>query len=92
VHSKHHTPISALLALNADHKELPADLGSAAAHAAAAHLSSRPRDVDPGIKMAKALESLHSNPVVLPTSADDRINLLHPTHFLGGSICSSTKL
>jgi hypothetical protein len=89
-----HTPISALLALNTDHKEPPADFGSAAAHAAAAaaHLSSRPRDVDPGIKMAKALESLRSNPVVLPTSADDRIDLLHPARFLGGSVCSSKKL
>jgi hypothetical protein len=42
--------------------------------------------------MAKALESLRSHPVVLPTAADDRVELLHPARFLGGTVCSSKKL
>jgi hypothetical protein len=89
----HLTPLPTLLALNADSKE-PADLSAAAAHAAAAaaHLSARPRDTDPGIKMAKALENLRSHPTVVHTAADDRIDLLHPARFLGGAVCSSKKL
>ncbi len=89
----HLTPLPTLLALNADSKEL-ADLSAAAAHAAAttAHLSARPRDTDPGIKMAKALENLRSHPTVVHMAADDRINLLHPSHFLRGAVCSSKKL
>jgi hypothetical protein len=57
----HSTPLPTLLALNAETKE-PAHLSAAAAHAAAAHLSARPRDTDLGIKMAKALENLCSHP------------------------------
>jgi hypothetical protein len=89
----HSTLLPTLLAVNAETKE-PADLSTAAAHAAAAtaHLSARPRDTDPGIKMAKALENLCSHPTVVHTAADDRTDLLHLARFLGGAVCSSTNL
>jgi hypothetical protein len=88
-----HTPLTTLLPLNSESKE-PGDLGAAPAHAAAAaaHLSACPPESDPGIKIAKALESLRSHPVVLPTAADDRVELLHKARFLGGTVCSSKKL
>jgi hypothetical protein len=82
----HSTLLPTLLALNAETKE-PTDLS-----AAAAHLSARPRNTYPGIKMAKALENLRSHPTVIHTAADDRIDLLHPARFLGGAVCSSKKL
>jgi hypothetical protein len=87
------TPLTTLLALNAESKE-PADLSTAAAHAAAAaaYLSARPLETNPGIKMAKVHENLHSHPAVIHTAADDRIELLHPARFLGGAVCSSKKL
>jgi hypothetical protein len=88
-----HTPLTTLLALNSESKE-PGDLGAAAAHAAAAaaHLLACPRESNPGIKIAKALESLRSHSVILPTAADDRVELLHPACFLRGTVCSSKKI
>jgi hypothetical protein len=88
------TPLTTLLALNVDSREPSGDFVTAATHiaTAATHLSARPRDTDPGIKMAKALKSLCSHPTVLPAAADDRIELLHPCLSQGGTVCTSKKL
>jgi hypothetical protein len=74
-----------LIPLNSESQE-PGDLGAATAHAAttAAHLWARPRELDHSIEIVKTPESLCSHPVVLPTAADDRVELLHPARFLGG--------
>jgi len=43
-------------------------------------------DEEPGIMMAKTLESLRSNPVAVAAGTDDRCSILHPARFLGGAV------
>jgi hypothetical protein len=47
---------------------------------------------EPGIAMAKTLESLRDNPTAVTQGVDDRSQVLHPARFLGGAACSAKKL
>jgi hypothetical protein len=71
------------------------DIQSAAAMAAAvaAHFSSQStaKSSAPGIKMAKTLEKLRQNPVIVPEGMDDRISILHDVRFYPGTVCPSKK-
>jgi hypothetical protein len=51
-----------------------------------------PTAQDPGVKMAKNLEKLKTNPVTVPEGLDDRIGILHCARFLGGAVTSGPAL
>jgi len=87
---------SMLLQLNAaaQTKSIPStDEQSAAAMAAAAaaHFAqsaqAAQKNMDPAIKMARALEKLQKNPVDVVAGKDDRITILHIARFLPGQYC-----
>jgi hypothetical protein len=68
-------------------------LANQAAVAAAAQAASlAPKDSDPGVKMAKALEAIRANPIFVEAGEDDRSLNLHQARFLGGAACSAKKL
>ena len=71
-----------------------AEVAAQAAAAAAAHmgLANGSRDEDPGVVMARSLETLRSKPVQIPAGEDDRADRLHSARFLGGAVCSAKKL
>ena len=72
-----------------------AEVAAQAAAAAAAHMglsASSNRDEDPGIVMARSLESLRDRPVQVAAGEDNRSDKLHPARFLGGTVCSAKKL
>jgi hypothetical protein len=94
------TPMQVLMQMNQQAQQAPqaADMQAAmlAAAAAAVQYSQmagfNPTAQDPGVKMAKNLEKLRSNPVTVPEGLDDRINILHCGRFLGGAVTSGTGL
>jgi len=72
-----------------------AEVAAQAAAAAAAHMglaAGGHRDEDPGIVMARSLESLRDRPVQVPPGLDNRSDQLHPARFLGGTVCSAKKM
>jgi hypothetical protein len=71
----------------------PFDYATAAAHAAAAaqHVPGQ-APTDPSVRMAKNLENMKGNPIVILEGRDDRITTLHPARFLGGTVCGTKKL
>jgi len=72
-----------------------AEVAAQAAAAAAAHMglaAATHRDEDPGIAMARSLESLRDRPVQVAAGVDNRSDQLHPARFLGGTVCSAKKL
>jgi len=79
----------------ASHSLNLAEVAAQAAAAAAAHMglaAGSQRDEDPGIAMARSLESLRDRPVQVAAGADNRSDQLHPARFLGGTVCSAKKL
>jgi hypothetical protein len=94
------TPMQVLLQMNQQAQQAPqqSDMQAAmlAAAAAAVQYSQmagfNPTTQDPGVKMAKNLDKLKSNPVTIPEGQDDRINILHCARFLGGAVTSGTAL
>ncbi len=94
------TPMDTLLQMNQQAQQAPqaTDMQAAmlAAAAAAVQYSQiagfNPTAQDPGVKMAKNLEKLKTNPVTIPEGLDDRINILHSARFLGGAVTSGTAL
>jgi len=66
------------------------DLNSSAAMAAAAaaHFAqsaqTAQKNMDPAIKMARALETLQKNPVDVAAGKDDRVTILHVARFMPG--------
>ena len=83
-----------LLQLNAGTQAQPAQSQDAVAlaAAAAAHFAqSTHKSSDPGIKMARALDKLRDNPVMVPAGPDDRISVLHIARFLAGTVLSAKK-
>lgn len=84
---------SVLLQLNASSQPtvpnaVDAHSAAAMAAAAAAHFAQSAQTVqknmDPAIKMARALEHLQKNPVDVVAGKDDRITILHIARFLPG--------
>jgi len=72
-----------------------AEVAAQAAAAAAAHMGLAgpgARDDDPGVAMARSLEKLRDQPVLVEAGEDDRADRLHPARFLGGAVCSAKKL
>jgi hypothetical protein len=47
--------------------------------------------MDPGVKMAKALENLQQNPREVPAGTDNRITILHVARFLAGTVMPAKK-
>jgi hypothetical protein len=47
---------------------------------------------DPSVKMARILESLQENPIVVPEGTDNRITDLHPARFLPGYVTNAKKV
>jgi hypothetical protein len=94
------TPMQVLLQMNQQAQQAPqqADMQAAmlAAAAAAVQYSQmagfNPTAQDPGVKMAKNLEKLRTNPVTIPEGLDDRISILHCARFLGGAVTSGPAL
>jgi hypothetical protein len=72
--------------------DMQAALYAAAAAAAAQFSAFNPAVQDAGVKMAKNLEMLRANPVVVPEGRDDRIALLHDARFLAGAVASGVDL
>ena len=71
------------------------EVAAQAAAAAAAHLGlagAGQKDEDPGVAMARSLETLRDKPVKVDAGEDDRSEKLHPARFLGGAVCSAKKL
>jgi hypothetical protein len=62
--------------------------------AAAAKLSGsvQRQEDEPGIAMAKNLEAVRLNPIIVTAGSDDRSGILHPARFLGGAVCSAKKM
>jgi hypothetical protein len=89
-----------LLQMNLQAQQAPqaSDMQAAmlAAAAAAVQYSQiagfNPTAQDPGVKMAKNLEKLKTNPITIPEGLDDRINILHSARFLGGAVTSGPAL
>jgi hypothetical protein len=42
--------------------------------------------------MAKNLEALRLNQILVTAGTDDRSCILHPARFLGGAVCSAKKM
>ncbi len=84
------TPMQVLLQMNQQAQQAPeqSDMQASmlAAAAAAVQYSQmagfNPTAQDPGVKMAKNLEKLKSNPVTIPEGQDDRVSILHCARFL----------
>jgi hypothetical protein len=68
----------------------------AAAAAAAAQYSQiaafNPTLQDPGVKMARNLDKLRTNPVTVQEGLDNRFTILHDARFLGGAVTSGTGM
>jgi hypothetical protein len=61
--------------------------------AAAVHIGQPQHSIpDPGVKMAKNLESLKASPTMLPAGPDDRTSVFHPARFMGGMACLAQKM
>jgi hypothetical protein len=92
------TDFNVLIQLNkAARAQPPSDMQAVAAQAfaaaAAAHMAPPQHSLpDPGVKMAKNLEFLKSNPVNVEAGTDDRSFALHPARFMGGMACSAQKM
>jgi len=72
-----------------------AEVAAQAAAAAAAHMglaNHMHREEDPGLSMARSLETLTATPVAVPAGNDDRSAILHPARFLGGAVCSVKRV
>jgi len=72
-----------------------AEVAAQAAAAAAAHIGltgGSHREEDPGIAMARSLESLRDRPIQVEAGEDNRTDKLHPARFLGGAVCSAKKM
>jgi hypothetical protein len=69
-----------------------AQSAAALAAAAAAHFAQfAHRSMDPGVRMAKVLESLQQNPKEVPAGTDNRITILHVARFLAGTVMPAKK-
>jgi len=94
------TPMPTLIQMNQQAQQAPqaGDMQAAmiAAAAAAAQYSQmagfNPTVQDPGIKMAKNLEKLRTNPVTVQEGQDNRITILHDARFLAGAVTSGTGM
>jgi hypothetical protein len=94
------TPMPTLIQMNQQAQQAPqaGDMQAAmiAAAAAAAQYSQmagfNPTVQDPGVKMAKNLEKLRSNPITVPEGQDNRITILHDARFLAGAVTSGTGM
>jgi hypothetical protein len=94
------TPMQTLLLMNQQAQQSPqstdmqtAMLAAAAAAVQYSQLSGfNPTTQDPGVKMAKNLDKLRTNPVTIPEGLDDRISILHSARFLGGAVTSGPAL
>jgi len=47
---------------------------------------------EPCIAMAKNLEALRFNPILVTAGTDDRSGILRPAHFFGSAVCSAKKM
>jgi hypothetical protein len=47
---------------------------------------------EPGIAMAKNLEALRLNPILVTAGKDDRSGILHPARFLSSAVCFAKKM
>jgi hypothetical protein len=90
--------MSTLLQMSQQAQQAPqaSDMQAAMLAAAAVQYSQlagfNPTAQDPGVKMAKNLEKLKTNPVTIPEGQDDRISILHSARFLGGAVTSGPAL
>lgn len=92
------TDFNMLIQLNESARAQPAQdmhivAAQAFAAAAAVHMGQPQHSLpDPGVKMAKNLESLKASPVLLPAGPDDRTSVFHPARFMGGMACLAQKM